>query len=89
MELARQLLSISGVILLAAAAAWWLRRRGLGVSARRGRQLEALERLPLSPHHWLVLVRIRERALVIGLSPSGCTVLETLEWRDAEVRCAD
>lgn len=44
--------------------------------APRGRRrLELLERLPLGPQHWLDLVRVGDREILIGRSPAGLTVL--------------
>ncbi|MFB3826441.1 MAG: FliO/MopB family protein [Bryobacteraceae bacterium] len=78
-----QLSAVSGVLLLAAACAWWLRRRGVALPARGRRRLEAVERLPLAAQHALVLVRVNGRMMLIGLSPGGCTVLESFEAPEA------
>ena len=71
------------VFALLGAILWWLRRRGLahiafpGVRAPRGgaRQLELIERLPLTPQHSLHMVRAGGRTLLIGVAPTGCNVL--------------
>jgi len=59
---------------------WLLRRRGLAQMLpgrrRAERNLESLERLPLSPQHTLHLVRIRDAELLLALTPAGCTVVE-------------
>jgi flagellar biogenesis protein FliO len=81
-----QILAVGAVIGLG--LVWWLRRRGLGqfrpgrLRARRGRRLELRERLPLSPQHSLCLVRIGGRALLVGLSSAGCSLLDS--WQDQE-----
>lgn len=73
----REVLAVCGVLLMLGAAAAWLRRRRPAGGARR---LAAVERLPLSPHHTLFLVRVAGRGLLIGVSPAGCAVLEAGEW---------
>lgn len=78
MELARQLLSVAAVLALAAVAAWRLRRpAGLRLLEpnRRRRRLELVERLALSPHHTLCLVRLGGAELLLALSPGGCTLV--------------
>ncbi|MGO9096568.1 MAG: flagellar biosynthetic protein FliO [Bryobacteraceae bacterium] len=84
MELLRQLAAVGVVFGLLAAALWVLRRRGLAsrggiLRPRKGSgRLESLERLALSPQHTLHLVRVQDRALLIGAHSGGCTLLESL-----------
>jgi flagellar biogenesis protein FliO len=78
------------VLALLAATLWWLRRGGfarLQTGPRRAAlgQLEQLARLPLTPQHSLHLVRLAGRALLIGRSPAGLTVLESVEWKTGSV----
>ena len=79
----RQMLAVSIVMALLAGLLVWLRRRGMarfriGLPGRQAaRSLEALERLPLTPHHSLHVVRMGGRGLLIGVSPSGCSVLDS------------
>jgi flagellar biosynthetic protein FliO len=62
---------------------WLLKRKGWVQTAMRrtgedGRpRLEIVDRLPLTPQHSLHLVRWADRTLLIGLSPSGCSLLES------------
>lgn len=56
-----------------------LRRRGLGqfpnglrASAGKSRQMQVIERMPLSPQHSLHLVSVRNSVFLIGISPSTC-----------------
>ena len=62
---------------------FWLRGKGLAnftlPRARRGegRRMESIERLALSAQHSLHLVRVGERALLVAVSPGGCSLLET------------
>ena len=67
------------VLLLLVAALWVLRRQGLAtvnfaVSKRLAREkiMQVIERVPLTAHHSLHLVRIQDRVILIGVSPSGC-----------------
>ncbi len=82
MELLYQMSAIALVFGLLAAGLWALRRRGLvaGRAIVRGRKsgrIEAMERLVLSPHHTLHLVRVADRALLIGAHAAGCTLLDS------------
>ncbi|MBM3774749.1 MAG: flagellar biosynthetic protein FliO [Acidobacteria bacterium] len=84
MEVIQQIGSVLLVLALLAGTLWWLRRRGpahFARAAKRGRQLELVDRLPLGPQHSLHLVRIADRALLVAVSPSGCRLLETSEWK--------
>ena len=81
----QQGLAIVAVLGLLAGTLWWLRQRGIaqfsgGLKMRRAaRNLELLERLSLAPQHSLHLVRFGGRSLLIGVSPSGCSLLESRE----------
>lgn len=73
---------------LLAGALAWLRRRGLLRMAgnglhlrRRPRRLEMLDRLALTPQHSLHLVRLGNRTILLGRSPSGLALLDTAEGR--------
>jgi len=80
------MLGVFAVMALLTGSLWWLRRHGMarfanGLAIRRKRRnLEVLERLPLAPHHSLHLVRHGNRSLLIGISPSGCSLLES--WQN-------
>ena len=81
----QQVLAIVAVLGLLAGTLWWLRQRGIaqfsgGLKMRRTeRKLQLVERLPLAPQHSLHLVRFGGRSLLIGVSPSGCSLLESHE----------
>jgi flagellar biogenesis protein FliO len=47
----------------------------------KGRALEQVDRLALTPQHSLHLVRLGGRALLIGRSPAGIALLDSSEWR--------
>ena len=79
MALMQQLTMVLVVFALLGALLWLMRRRGgLAFAPRRsgGRQLEVLERVPLTPHHALHLVRISGKVVLIGTAPSACTLLD-------------
>jgi flagellar biogenesis protein FliO len=90
MDWIRQVLAIATVGILLAASLAWLRRRGLwrpagnGTWRRRPRQLELVDRLSLTSQHSLHLVRLGERAILVGRSPSGITLLSSSKWSPQE-----
>ena len=60
-----------------------LEAQGMGADqfpppARPGQpRLEVIDRLALGPKHSLHLVRLADRTLLVGLSPQGCSLLES------------
>jgi flagellar biogenesis protein FliO len=60
-----------------------LRRRGIArfrlflPKRKSERRLEVMERLPLTPQHSLHMVRMGGRELLIAVSPSGCSLLDS------------
>lgn len=78
MEVTREILGVCGVLLLLGAVALALRRKC--PRAGRLRRLMLVERLPLGAHHSIHLVRLGDRAILIGVSPAGCALLESGEW---------
>jgi flagellar biogenesis protein FliO len=89
-----QMLTAAAVIALAAGLAAWLRRKGLAGPAalpagwRKTRCLESMDRLALGPQHSLHLVRLGGRAILVGRSPSGLTLLESVEWHPSSPEAA-
>lgn len=85
-----QILAVLGVLALLGLGVWALRRKGLaqfaGGKIGRGatRQLQAVERLALTPQHSLHLVRMSDRALLVAVSPSGCSLIDNSEWKAIE-----
>jgi flagellar biogenesis protein FliO len=61
------------VFSLLAAALWSIRRRG--VVPRKGRSLEQVEKLSLTPNHVLHLIRVEGRDIVVATHPQGCTLI--------------
>lgn len=83
MEMFQQLAIVMGVLALLCGALWALKHKGWArTGIRRSREdgqprLEVIDRLPLTPNHSLHLVRLADRTLLIGLSPTGCSLLES------------
>ena len=75
MDLLQQLAGVVLVLALLGALAWLGKRRGFSRSSGP-RRMEVLERLTLSPNHSLHLVAIDGRTMLVGISPSGCQLLE-------------
>ena len=87
MDALQPVLSILLVLGLLGGALYWLRAkglarfsgRGLGAFGRQGgRQMQAIERLPLTPQHSLHLVSVGGRTLLVAVSPGGCTVVDSI-----------
>ena len=79
-----QTVAVFFVLLLLIGTLWLLRRRGLVtvntmVTKRLSKQklMQVMERVPLTPHHSLHLVRIQDRVILIGVSPSGCQQIDS------------
>jgi len=83
--MAQQILAVFGVLVLLICTLWFLRRKGLAslsMSVPRMRssqkRMQVLERIPLTPHHSLHLVKVNDRVILIGVSPSGCNHIDAL-----------
>lgn len=85
MEVFQQFFVVLVVLGLLCGALWVLKRKGWARTGLRRKgadgtpRLEVLDRLPLTQHHSLHLVRLADRTLLIGLSPNGCNVLESTQ----------
>ena len=82
MEMTDPMPALAGVLVVLTAALWWLRKKGtlrFQPRAGRPRRLHSIERLALSPHHALHLVRLDDRAILVAQSPSGLALLERPE----------
>ena len=83
--MAQQILSVFLVLGLLGGLLWLLKNRGFAYTrgpARRkaGQHLESIARLPLTPQHSVHLVRVSDHAVLLALSPAGCTLVERVEW---------
>jgi hypothetical protein len=94
-----QLLAVLGVFGLLGLTLIWLKRRGIAQLAPRlqlpwvsGRKhgpakvLERVDALQLSATHALSLVRMGDRAILIGTSPSGFHLVESSSWNTLETQ---
>ena len=85
MEVFQQFFIVLIVLGLLCGALWALKRKGWASTGLRRKRdegtprLEVLDRLPLTQHHSLHLVRLADRTLLIGLSPNGCNLLESAQ----------
>jgi flagellar biosynthetic protein FliO len=83
MEMFQQLFIVAAILGILCGGLWLLKRKGWARPAiRRTRpdgqpRLEVIDRLVLTPHHSLHLVRMADRTLLVGLSPNGCNLLES------------
>ena len=81
MEMFQQLLAVAMVLGSLCALVWAMKRKGWARvrshGARDSRRLEVIDRLVLTPHHSVHLIRVADRTLLVGLSPNGCNLLET------------
>lgn len=88
MEILEQITMVFVVFALLGGLLWFMRSRGLATFRLPGKrtgsrkQLEVIERLPLTPSHSIHLVRFADRTLLIGVAPGGCTLLERSEAAD-------
>ena len=83
MEMFEQLSIVTVILGILCGSVWLLKRKGFAQTTMRRRhsdgqpRLEVVDRLMLTPHHSLHLVRLADRTLLVGLSPNGCNLLET------------
>lgn len=75
MEIWREAGAVLAVFLLLGAALWTLRQRGGIVRAGGSKSLRAIERIVLTPHHSVHLIRVRDRELLLATHPQGCSLL--------------
>lgn len=75
-----------GLFSLIGLAGWILHRwglLGLRFAPRRSyARLQASDRLMLSAHHTLHLIRTGDRGLLVAVYPSGCTLLDSRPWSE-------
>ncbi len=76
MEAIRQVVSVMIVFLLLGAALWKLRRGPWNRTSKKGRSLEAVEKLALTPQHALHLIRVEGREILVATHPQGCTRID-------------
>jgi flagellar biogenesis protein FliO len=98
LELLPQLLAILGVFALLGFTLWWLKRRGAvqiaplpfrlpgRTKGSHPKMLQRVDALQLSPTHSLNLVRMADRAILIGISPHGFCLVESSPWKTLEAQ---
>ena len=83
-SLFQQTVAVFVVLALLVVTLWFLRSKGLArlrvslpgrLSGRR--LMQVIERVPLTAQHSLHLVRVQDRVILIGVSPSGCNGIES------------
>ena len=80
MELTEQIGMVLLVFALLGGLVWFTKRRGLAsLASRRGktRCLELVERVQLTPHHAIHLVRVSDKVVLVATAPSTCMLLDT------------
>jgi flagellar biogenesis protein FliO len=94
LDILPQLLAVLAVFVLLGLTLWWLRRRGvvqagsfvpLRFSGLRNRtqpkMLQRIDALQLSPTHSLSLIKMADRAILVGTSPAGFYLVESSSWK--------
>lgn len=88
MDLAQQVIVVVIVLALLGALVKLARIRGwaqfpLPSRSSGPRRMAVLERLSLTPNHSLHLVTVDGRTFLVGVSPSGCQLLEKKDWENS------
>jgi flagellar biogenesis protein FliO len=84
MDAIQPVLAVLFVLGLLGAGLYFLRAKGLarfngkGFGRQGAKQMQAIERLSLTPHHSLHLVSVGGRTLLVAVSPGGCTVVDAI-----------
>ncbi len=79
----QQVLAVSGVLLALVTSLYVLSRKGmvrftmLGKFTSDTRRMQAIERLTLTAQHSLHLVKVSGRELLILVSPTGCSIVDS------------
>jgi flagellar biogenesis protein FliO len=80
MDILRQSLGIALVFALLWAGLWLVKRKGAlrtagGKSSAGPRPIESRGKLVLSAQHSVHLIRVADREVLVGVHPSGCSVI--------------
>jgi flagellar protein FliO/FliZ len=76
--LVRMVLSLGAVLAVVAALAW-LARRLRGAAAQRGSLIEIVSALPLGTREKVLLLRVGEEQVLVGISPAGMRALHVIK----------
>lgn len=95
MELFRDFASVAFVIALAGFAAYWLKRGGGRASTRSwigggaSNRIRLIQRLALTPQHWLCLIQIDDTEWIVSIAPNGISVLKDGTQASAKLSATD
>ena len=90
-----QILAAVLVIALLLATIWVLRRKGLAATnplwlrAGRPRTMQVVDRLQLTAHHSLHLVKLADELVLIGVSPSSCGRIKSVKASVLQTEATD
>jgi flagellar biosynthetic protein FliO len=90
MDVAQQFLAVVIILGLLFALLWVAKKKGwaqVRMRARAGvsKRLEVIDQLALTPNHSIHLIRLADRTLLVGLSPNGCNLLETMPAQPSQI----
>jgi flagellar biogenesis protein FliO len=86
MDSTQPVLAALFVLALLGGALYLLRAKGLArfngriLVGRGAKQMQSIERLPLTPQHSLHLVSVAGRTLLVAVSPGACTVVDGMSF---------
>jgi len=91
MDVVQQGLAVAIILGGLLALVWVAKKKGwaqVRMRARSGasRRLEVIDQLALTPHHSIHLIQLADRTLLVGLSPNGCNLLETIPQQPGQSR---
>jgi flagellar protein FliO/FliZ len=75
MNVGRALGSLALILGMMGSVYYWLRRRG-GVPGASARRMRVVERMPIDARRSLLLVRVDDREVLLGLSHEQITLLQ-------------
>jgi flagellar biosynthetic protein FliO len=70
-----QLVAVIFVFALLGGALWFVKKRPRLAGGGGARRMQVVERVALTPHHSLCLVKVDGRTLMIGTAPTSCQLL--------------
>ena len=89
MEILQQIAAIAFVFSLLGGALWWIRSRNVtafGPARPSLSRLQVIDRVRLTPHHSVHILKVGDRELTIAVHPSGCTLLADTRTAGEEKR---
>ena len=91
MDVVQQFLAVAITLGGLVALVWMAKKKGwaqVRMRARAGlsKRLEVIDQLALTPNHSIHLIQLADRTLLVGLSPNGCNLLETMPSQPSQSR---